>query len=104
MWHRTNRRVALLLTEPIKGSPYADLVIDLAVGASNPSRQLSLPDNDGMTAERLQRIGSNLYAALRLCDSERMGIILVQGVEAQGLGEAIMNRLSKAARDIIFLP
>ena len=115
MWQRTNRKVALLLSEPVYNQYLADIVLDLAEGT--PTVEAILPgtdrlrspqaadaDQDEFWQQRLAGIAGNLYHALRMCDNERVGIILVQGVEPQGLGEAIMNRLAKAARDVIYLP
>ncbi len=43
------------------------------------------------------RIGKNLFRYLRLLDSRKLDVILVEGVPEHGLGAAIMNRLRKAA-------
>ena len=40
---------------------------------------------------------NNLFKALREFDREGMDIILVAGVNAKGIGRAVMNRLEKAA-------
>ncbi len=44
-----------------------------------------------------ESIAKNLYAALRLMDREHVEKIYSESFEAQGLGQAIMNRLLKAA-------
>ncbi len=47
--------------------------------------------------EELQTIANGIYDALRRFDEEGVDLILAQGVPETGLGQAIMNRLSKAA-------
>lgn len=54
----------------------------------------------GKTGDEIQR---NLFAALREADAKKVDIIFVEGVEEGDEGLAIMNRLSKAASDIITL-
>lgn len=46
---------------------------------------------------RPQEVASNLFEGLRLCDERKMDLILVEGIEEEGLGSAVMNRLQKAA-------
>jgi L-threonylcarbamoyladenylate synthase len=114
MWRRTNRKVAVLLSEPIYDETLADLLIDLSAAELGQSetefaaKRLRSYHHEAELQEayekqRLQNIAQNLYSALRLCDSERVGIILVQGVRPRGLGEAIMNRLQRAAREVIYM-
>lgn len=62
-------------------SSKVDLVIDL-----------------GDSGEEIQR---NLFAALRESDKEKVDIIYVEGVGEEDQGLAIMNRLSKAASEIV---
>ncbi len=46
-----------------------------------------------------REIAHNLFAILRKLDQENYDLILVETLENEGLGEAIMNRLNKAAVD-----
>lgn len=52
----------------------------------------------GKTGGEIQR---NLFSALRDADAENVDLIFVEGVEEDGEGLAIMNRLSKAASVLI---
>jgi len=97
MWQRTHRKVAVLLSEPVFDSSIAEMVLDMA-DLKPAGTALELSDE-----ERLRRIAANLFAALRNSDAEKAGIILVQGVPSEGLGEAIMNRLRRAAREVFDL-
>ena len=45
----------------------------------------------------LRICASRLFSILREFDSENVDIIIAEGVEENGLGVAIMNRLKKAA-------
>jgi len=47
--------------------------------------------------DRPQEVASNLFEGLRLCDERGMDLILAEGIEEEGLGSAVMNRLEKAA-------
>lgn len=47
--------------------------------------------------ERPEEVAGNLYEGLRLCDEQEIDIILAEGMEENGLGFAIMNRLEKAS-------
>ncbi|HZK54618.1 MAG TPA: L-threonylcarbamoyladenylate synthase [Desulfosporosinus sp.] len=54
---------------------------------------------------RPEEIARNLFEGLRLCDERGMDLILAEGVDAGGLGTAIMNRLQKAAgQRIVYIP
>lgn len=54
---------------------------------------------------RPEEIARNLFEGLRLCDERGMDLILAEGVDAGGLGAAIMNRLQKAAgQRILYMP
>ena len=46
---------------------------------------------------REETVAHNLYALLRQCDDEKMDVIYSECFEESGLGQAIMNRLRKAA-------
>jgi len=50
---------------------------------------------------RPEEVASNLFEGLRLCDERGMDLILAEGVEEEGIGTAIMNRLRKAASNRI---
>jgi L-threonylcarbamoyladenylate synthase len=45
----------------------------------------------------LETIAQNLFALLREFDAERVDVIVAEGVPAEGLGLAVMNRLRKAS-------
>ncbi|WXG44762.1 MAG: L-threonylcarbamoyladenylate synthase [Promethearchaeati archaeon SRVP18_Atabeyarchaeia-1] len=45
----------------------------------------------------LEQIARNLFSTLRKMDEEKVDAIVVEGVEAKGLGLAIMNRLRRAS-------
>jgi len=47
--------------------------------------------------DRPEEIASNLFEGLRLCDERGIDLILAEGIEENGLGTAIMNRLKNAA-------
>lgn len=49
----------------------------------------------------LMSISSNLFGLLREFDKIEVDVILAEGVEEKGLGKAIMNRLEKAAVEVI---
>lgn len=44
----------------------------------------------------LEEISHNIFALLRKADKYKAELILIEGVEATGLGLAIMNRLIRA--------
>ncbi len=43
--------------------------------------------------ENLEEIAQKIYSSLRYADSKNANLIVIEGVEAKGLGIAIMNRL-----------
>lgn len=43
--------------------------------------------------ENLEEISQNLFTSLRKADKQKTELIVIEGVETQGLGLAIMNRL-----------
>lgn len=47
--------------------------------------------------ENKESIAQNLFSTLRMFDQEGVDIILAEGVDFQGIGTAIMNRMKKAA-------
>jgi L-threonylcarbamoyladenylate synthase len=46
-------------------------------------------------------IAAGLYDALRHFDTHVVDVIFVEGVKERGLGAAIMNRLKKAAKEVL---
>lgn len=54
-------------------------------------------DPDAYSPEDLQSIANGIYDALRRFDEAGVDLILAQGVPETGLGQAIMNRLTRAA-------
>jgi len=53
--------------------------------------------NTLILGDSMEDIAANLFDRLRQCDEMGMDEVFVEGVEEQGLGVAIMNRLKKAA-------
>jgi L-threonylcarbamoyladenylate synthase len=51
--------------------------------------------------ERPETIGANLFRCLREFDEKRVDVILAEAVESTGIGLAIMNRMCKAAGNMI---
>ncbi|MCG0239557.1 MAG: threonylcarbamoyl-AMP synthase [Firmicutes bacterium] len=49
----------------------------------------------------LARVAANLFAALRSLDAQGADIILAEGFPEEGIGLAIMNRLRKAAGQVV---
>lgn len=45
----------------------------------------------------LETIANRLFGALRRCDRQHLDVVFAEGVHQEGLGLAIMNRLTKAA-------
>lgn len=77
-------RVGLLLTEETAGA-YRDR------GA--PPHYLEVLGSQ----QRLEAIAGRLFSALRRCDRQHLDVVFAEGVSQEGLGLAIMNRLTKAA-------
>jgi len=51
--------------------------------------------------ESLESYASNLFDALRRAEKMGAKIILVEGIEEKGIGEAIMHRLYKSAKNVV---
>ncbi|MCS7144255.1 MAG: L-threonylcarbamoyladenylate synthase [Archaeoglobaceae archaeon] len=51
--------------------------------------------------ESLESYAMNLFDALRKAESMGAEVILVEGIEEKGIGEAIMHRLYRSARNVI---
>ncbi|MCL2383469.1 MAG: hypothetical protein FWC79_04895 [Oscillospiraceae bacterium] len=47
----------------------------------------------------LESISKNMFTLLRKVDSYNVGLAIIEGVEAKGIGLAIMNRLIKACEN-----
>ena len=47
--------------------------------------------------EDIEQIATNLYTALRSFDENPVDVIYAEGINEEGLGLAIMNRLRKAS-------
>lgn len=93
---------ALLLTEDslaeLSAIPPSKIHSDPTEGEQEQCKVISLGQ-----AERPEDIAHNLFTFLRQLDGEGRELIMVEGIEPSGLGEAIMNRLRKAATNIIEL-
>ncbi|MCX7771742.1 MAG: L-threonylcarbamoyladenylate synthase [Clostridia bacterium] len=72
-------RVGVLTTEEMSGSYRVPVIVTAG------------------TLKSPETIAAGLYAALRKFDDEKVDIIYSETFEEQGLGQAIMNRLKKAA-------
>ena len=46
--------------------------------------------------DNLEEISSNIFSMLRSADKNESDIILIEGIESNGIGLAIMNRLIRA--------
>ena len=53
--------------------------------------------------ESPETVAASLYSVLRRFDQSEVDVILAEGVEDQGIGIAVMNRLRKAAREVIIM-
>lgn len=53
------------------------------------------------TRENPETVARNLFHGLRWLDSQGVDLIIAEGYQETGVGRAVMNRLSKAAREII---
>ena len=90
-YRTANRRVAILAPGPFYDPAEADIVVDLSCPM----------DGEDMGAHPYHYVGQNLFAMFRHCDDMHIRTIYVHGMRPTGLGEAIMNRLERAAREII---
>ena len=50
-----------------------------------------------------QYVAQSLFDRLRQFDEEAVSLILAEGIEEKGIGLAVMNRLKKAAAEVIYL-
>jgi L-threonylcarbamoyladenylate synthase len=76
---RRGRKVGVLCTDETVSCYYADVVKSLG------------------SRSNLASVARNLFAHLREFDSERVDVIVAEGVPLEGLGLAVMNRLRKAS-------
>ena len=53
--------------------------------------------------DTLQTVAQNLFEQLRQFDAMGVSVIVAEGVKEEGIGLAIMNRLKKAAAEVIYL-
>lgn len=74
-----DEKIAVICCDETQSKYKADLVISLG------------------SKEDLNQIAANLFEALRRVDVENMTLVLCEGYTTQGTGQAIMNRLNKAA-------
>jgi len=77
--HKTNKRVAVIATEETKGLYEADVVLSMG----------SREDEDA--------IAKHMYKILRDCDTLEVDVIFSECFQTPRIGQAIMNRLLKAA-------
>ena len=83
-YKQENRRVGVLTTDENFGCYRADVVKSLG------------------SRKNLTVIANNLFRLLREFDSEKVDVIVAEGLPMEGLGLAVMNRLRKAAGYKIF--
>ena len=83
-YKQQNKRVGVLSTDENFGYYTADVVKSLG------------------SRKNLKVIANNLFRLLREFDSEKVDVIIAEGLPLEGLGLAVMNRLRKAARYKIF--
>jgi len=83
-YKQQNKRVGVLSTDENFGYYRADVVKSLG------------------SRKNLKVIANNLFRLLREFDSEKVDVIIAEGLPLEGLGLAVMNRLRKAAGYKIF--
>jgi L-threonylcarbamoyladenylate synthase len=83
-YKQENKRVGVLTTDENFGYYRADAVKSLG------------------SRKNLKVIANNLFRLLREFDSEKVDVIIAEGLPLEGLGLAVMNRLRKAAGYKIF--
>jgi len=79
LYRRKGMKVGVLATDETAALYRADVVKSLG------------------SRKRLEEIAKNLFRLLREFDAEGVDIIIAEGVPAEGLGLAVMNRLRKAS-------
>jgi len=72
-------RVGILCCDETREAYQADLVVSLG------------------SRDHLDQVAANLFKALRQFDHDKIDLVLCEGYSSQGTGQAIMNRLTKAA-------
>ncbi len=101
----TEKEIASKIEQFLHGSTQKSFKILLA----SATTQIKLEKMNGKsieiqclsTSESKKDVARNLFAALRESDHQNFDLILVQGVPENEEGKAIMNRLRKAAKQII---
>jgi L-threonylcarbamoyladenylate synthase len=83
-YKQENKKVGVLATDENFGYYRADVVKSLG------------------SRKDLKVIANNLFRLLREFDSEKVDVIVAEGLPLEGLGLAVMNRLRKAAGYKIF--
>lgn len=85
-----NARVTVVIGDTEK---VAAKLEELASSSDKKTRVITAKDMGG----NHEAIAANLFDILRQCDELGLGEVFIEGVEEEGLGVAIMNRLKKAA-------
>lgn len=95
--HYSPKAELILVTS---GKDFSEKVFELGAGRSvgvlSFSKEVGA-DNEFFFNENLDSYAKKLFAALRELDDRGVEAIIAEGVEAKGLGLAVMNRLHKAA-------
>ncbi len=95
-------RIDKLLEEYKSKYRFKKVILVVTDETARQSNNLSLTEYIEMgSVNDLRKIAHNLFAILRRVDREELDLILVESIPEKGLGEAIMNRLHKAAGDNI---
>lgn len=81
------KRIGILATEQTKG-----YYIDENINKNNNVIVMSLGDRN-----HPEEIASNLFSSFREMDEQKVDIIFSEGININGIGLAIMNRMKKAA-------
>ncbi|ADG83734.1 L-threonylcarbamoyladenylate synthase [Thermincola potens] len=109
----------LILVKPVPGKAVADIIQALADRYQSKGMKVALmvsvetasilPLEDvlcGILGHRghLEEIAGNLFKVLREVDAQKPDVIIAEGFAEAGIGMAIMNRLTKAASQVIDQP
>ncbi len=70
------------------------------IGLTDPAQFFSQPPTHQLIVTDVTEYGSELFAFFRECDRRNLPAIYAEPVPPQGVGRALMNRLSKAASQI----
>ncbi len=99
--NRDEYRALLLTEDSLEKSSYVDQEEVFANPSRGKDRRFKIVPMG--KASMPEDIAHNLFTFLRQLDEEGRELIMVEGINPSGLGEAIMNRLKKAASGIIEL-